>query len=298
MLDIKPWHTVMDGTLGGAGHGLRIAERLLPREGGVFVGVDRDGDAIDAALTVLRGYGDLARIVRANFAEADYICEQARVTGFDGILLDLGVSSFQLDEPMRGFSYNSDAPLDMRMDRRQRLSARDVVNKYGEKDLARIITDYSDERWAARIAAFIVNERSVRPIETTRQLGAVILKAIPKAARADGPHPAKRTFQAIRIEVNDELDNLEKALRALTSKLNRGGRICVITFHSIEDKITKNVFRELENPCVCPPDLPVCGCGRVPCLEVLTRKPILPDEDELNANHRSRSAKLRVAKKL
>ena len=295
MLDIKPGGVYLDGTMGGAGHSAEISKRLTD---GILVGVDQDADAIEKSKNVLAQYGKRVRVVRANFAEVEYIAEQAGVVGFDGILLDLGVSSYQLDEPSRGFSYNNDALLDMRMDNRQNFSAHDVVNKYSEKELTRIISEYSEERWAVRIAQFIVNERLIKPIETTRELGAVILKAVPKGARADGPHPAKRTFQAIRIEVNNELGILEKAIKELALKLNSRGRICVINFHSLEDRIIKNVSRELSNPCICPRDFPVCVCEKKPSVKIITRKPIIPSKVELERNHRARSAKLRVAEKL
>jgi 16S rRNA (cytosine1402-N4)-methyltransferase len=292
-LKVKKDKLYLDGTLGGAGHG-----REILRRGGRLVGVDRDGDAIKNAAGVLREYDDRVKLIQANFADVGYIRDITETDGFDGILLDLGVSSHQLDTTGRGFSYNNAAPLDMRMDTRQKFTAYHVVNNYAEADLARVIAEYSEERWAVRIAQFIVNARSAKPIETTHDLVSVIMKAIPKAARAEGPHPAKRTFQAIRIEVNDELGILENAVKELAGMLNGGGRMCVITFHSLEDRIIKNTYREMENPCVCPHDLPICGCGRKPVVRVITRKPILPSEAELETNHRARSAKLRVIEKL
>ena len=295
MLNIKPGGVYLDGTIGGAGHSYEIAKRL---DGGRLIGVDQDAAALAHSEKKLAEFGGTVKLVRANFSEAEYICEQAGVSGFDGILLDLGVSSYQLDEPMRGFSYNNDATLDMRMDDRQKLSAYEVVNEYSENELARVISEFSEERWAVRIAQFIVNERGLNPIKTTRELGAVILKAIPKSAREDGPHPAKRTFQAIRIEVNNELGILEESVKNLTDKLNTGGRIAIITFHSLEDRIVKNVFRELASDCICPPQLPVCACTKEASVEIVTKKPIVPTELEILDNHRARSAKLRVAEKM
>lgn len=295
-LNIKPDGVYLDGTLGGGGHSAEIAKRL--NENGVLIGVDQDENAIAKATAVLADYKKSVRLVRANFSEIDYILGQAGEEMLDGILLDLGVSSHQLDEPDRGFSYMHDAPLDMRMDKRSGFSAYDVVNTYDEKKLSQIFFDYGEERWSMRIAQFIVNERAVKPIETTFELVGVIKKAIPKAARIDGPHPAKRTFQAIRIEVNGELTLLEQAILDMVQKLKQGGRICVITFHSLEDRIVKNVFRELENPCTCPADFPVCMCGKKPLLRTITRKPILPTEEEIESNHRARSAKLRVAERI
>lgn len=295
-LNIKPDGVYLDGTLGGAGHAKEIAKRL--DDNGVLIGVDQDENAIVKATDILADYKSSVRLVRANFSDIDYILGQADEELLDGILLDLGVSSHQLDEPERGFSYMHDAPLDMRMDTRSSFCAYDVVNTYDEKKLSQIFFDYGEERWSMRIAQFIVNERMVKPIETTFELVSVIKKAIPKAVRIDGPHPAKRTFQAIRIEVNGELTLLEKAIKDMSDKLKTGGRFCIITFHSLEDRIVKNVFRELENPCTCPIDFPVCVCGKKPTLKNLTRKPILPSEDEIDHNHRARSAKLRVAERI
>ena len=294
-LAIKPGGVYMDGTLGGAGHSSEIVKRLTA---GRLIGVDRDENALTKAREVLAGSMNRVTLLRHNFAEVDSILHDAGVTGLDGVLLDLGVSSHQLDEPSRGFSYMHDAPLDMRMDNRDSISAYDVVNTYPEKRLSELIFAYGEERWASRIAQFIVAERAAKPLQTAFELVTAIKKAIPKAARSDGPHPAKRTFQAIRIEVNGELALLENAVEKLANALNPGGRICVISFHSLEDRIIKNTFRALENPCTCPPDFPVCVCGKKPLLRVVTRKPILPSEQELAENHRSRSAKLRVAERI
>ena len=294
-LTIKPDGIYMDGTTGGAGHSAEIAKRLGK---GLLLCIDQDENALAKAAEVLAPFGEATKRLRFNFAAVDSILAAAGVDGLDGVLLDLGVSSHQLDEPARGFSYMHDAPLDMRMDNRSALSAYEVVNNYDEKRLTDLIFAYGEERWAKRIVQFIVAERAVKPLQTTFELVSVIKKAIPKSARADGPHPAKRTFQAIRIEVNGELAILEKAIRDLGTALRPGGRIAIISFHSLEDRIVKNTFRSMENPCTCPPDFPVCICGKKPVLRVVTRKPILPSEQELASNHRSRSAKLRVAERI
>lgn len=286
----------IDGTLGGAGHSVEIAKRL--NANGRLLGIDRDADAIEKARTVLGAYMDRVTLIRSNFSEIDAIMAAQQIDAADGILLDLGVSSYQLDEPSRGFSYMRDAPLDMRMDHRQEKTAYDIVNGYLEKDLTRIISGYGEERWAKRIAAFIAAERAVKPLKTTFELVGIIKKAVPKAARQDGPHPAKRTFQAIRIEVNGELEILEKAIGKMAERLKPKGRLCVITFHSLEDRIIKNTFRTLADPCTCPHDLPVCVCGKQPIAEVITRKPILPSVVEQNVNPRARSAKLRVIERI
>lgn len=296
-LIIKPDGVYCDCTLGGGGHSYEIAKRL--NKDGLLIGIDQDTDALEASSERLKEF-DNVKYVHSNFSDIKNIVEglglgQDSVNGF---LLDLGVSSHQLDEADRGFSYNHDAPLDMRMDVTCPLSADKVVNEYTEDELYRIIRDYGEERWAKRIAQFIVKERSIKPIETTFELVSVIKKAVPKKARADGPHPAKRTFQAIRIEVNNELGILEDAVNDMVELLKPKGRICIITFHSLEDRIVKNVFRKLENPCTCPRDFPVCVCGKKPQVRIITRKPIIPDDKELEYNHRSRSAKLRVVEKL
>lgn len=296
-LDIKPEGVYVDCTLGGGGHSSQIVARLSDK--GLLIGIDQDKNAIVAASQRLKDYSNV-KYVHDNFSNIKNIVEGLGLgqDSVDGFLLDLGVSSHQLDEADRGFSYNHDAPLDMRMDVRCPLSAYKVVNEYTAEDLNRIIKEYGEERWAKRIAEFIVKEREIKPIETTFELVSVIKKAVPKGARADGPHPAKRTFQAIRIEVNNELGILENTINNMVDFLKPKGRICIITFHSLEDRIVKNVFRNLENPCTCPRDFPICVCGKKPKVKVVTRKPIVPSEEELKVNHRSRSAKLRIVEKL
>lgn len=296
-LNIKPDGIYVDCTLGGAGHSSEIAARLSPK--GRLIGIDQDIEALSAAKKRLAPYDNVV-YVHNNFSEIKKIAEDLSLysSGVDGFLLDIGVSSYQLDEADRGFSYNYDAPLDMRMDQRKPLSAHTVVNTYSLEDLTRIIRDYGEERWAKRIAEFIVSERQIKPIDTTFELVSVIKKAVPKAARAEGHHPAKRTFQAIRIEVNGELDILESSLRTMVDLLKSGGRLCIITFHSLEDRIVKNTFRELENPCTCPRDFPVCVCGKKPVVKIITRKPVVAGDEELKLNRRSHSAKLRIVEKL
>ncbi len=285
----------VDGTLGGGGHSSLILSKL--GDGGRLFGIDRDDEAIAEASRRLSG-SPAFTAVHGNFFDMRNLLAPYGVTGADGILLDLGVSSHQLDDASRGFSYGADAKLDMRMDRTESLSAYEVVNGYGEKKLFEIIRDYGEERFAHRIAAAIAKARENAPIETTTELSDIIKRAIPAAARRDGPHPAKRTFQAIRIEVNGELAGLEKAVTSAARFLNPGGVIAVITFHSLEDRIVKNVFKALQHPCTCPPSAPVCVCGRKQELEIITGKPITASEEELSANPRSRSAKLRAAKRL
>ena len=263
----------------------------------MLIGIDRDEDAINASSERLKGYECRVELVKDEFRNIKKILKDLDIQEIDGALLDLGVSSFQLDEPERGFSYMQDAPLDMRMDRQSGFSAYDVVNGYEEKELARIIKDYGEERWAARIASFIANARKEKPIETTGELVSEIKKAIPAAARRDGPHPAKRTFQAIRIEVNDELDSLAGALEDFVDVLAPEGRLCVITFHSLEDRIAKETFNRRLNPCTCPPEFPVCVCGKKPDIKKITKKPLRPTDEELERNPRSRSAKVRVIEK-
>ena len=294
-LDIKKGGIYVDGTLGGGGHSLHIARAIGGT--GRLIGMDQDSNAIAAAKKRLEAF-DNVTYVHKNFSQIDEIAQELGIDSINGILLDLGVSSHQLDEADRGFSYQHDAPLDMRMDVRKSLSAYSVVNTYPQDELYRIIRDYGEERWAKRIAEFIVSERLKKPIQTTFDLVGVIKKAVPKGARSDGPHPAKRTFQAIRIEVNGELDILEETIKKMTALLAPGGRLCIITFHSLEDRIVKNTFRQLEDPCTCPRDFPVCVCGKKPQIKIITRKPILPGEEELAANKRSHSAKLRIAEKL
>ena len=295
-LNIKPSGIYVDGTLGGAGHSLKICERL--HQGGKLIGIDQDSNAIAKAKDTLKDYSDRTVFVNRNFSEIKEILEELNIHAIDGMLLDLGVSSHQLDEAERGFSYMNDAALDMRMNHHAKQSAYDIVNDYSAKELEAIIKNYGEERWAKRIAEFIVMERAVKNIETTFELVSVIKKAIPKAARSDGPHPAKRTFQAIRIEVNNELDILKPTIEEISKTLNVGGRICVITFHSLEDRIIKNAVRDLEKPCQCPLEFPVCVCGKQPTMKTVTRKPILPTHEELERNPRARSAKLRVGERL
>ncbi len=291
-LDIKPDGIYVDGTLGGAGHSSEIVRRLT--QGGRLIGIDQDGDAIEAASRKLEPYKDQVTIVRSNYAQMKQRLEELSVYGVDGILLDLGVSSYQLDNSDRGFTYREDVTLDMRMDQRQTRTARDIVNQYSEMELYRIIRDYGEEKFAKNIAKHIVKFREDQEIETTGQLTEIIKAAIPKKVRMTGGHPAKKTFQAIRIELNQELDVLKDSLETMIDLLNDGGRLCVITFHSLEDRIVKNIFRTCQSPCICPPEFPVCVCGRVSKGQVVTRKPIVPGEEEQLENPRSKSAKLRV----
>ncbi|HZJ57375.1 MAG TPA: 16S rRNA (cytosine(1402)-N(4))-methyltransferase RsmH [Clostridia bacterium] len=293
ILGLKPGHIIVDGTLGGGGHSGGILERIVP--GGLLVGIDRDPNALAAARTYLHQYKDSLVTVHGNFNDLDSILDRLNISNIDGMMMDLGVSSHQLDEESRGFSYHGDAPLDMRMDPTQPLSAQNVVNEYGERQLAQVILRYGEERWAARIAKFIVKSR---PIHTTGELTEVIKAAIPANVRRRGPHPSRRTFQAIRIEVNGELEILEGAIETAVASLKSGGRLCIITFHSLEDRIVKNTFRRLQRPCTCPPDSPICICGHKASVKVITRKPIIPSEDETDENPRSRSAKLRACQKL
>ena len=290
-LNITPDGIYVDGTMGGGGHSLEIAKRLTT---GRLICIDQDPNAHEAAGKRLAEYKDRITFVRDNFGNIANILDSLGIEKIDGMLLDIGVSSHQLDEAERGFSYQQDAPLDMRMNPDRPFSAYDVVNGYDEDELDRVIFTYGEERWARRIAKFIVKEREAKPIETTGELVDIIKKAVPKGARKDGPHPAKRTFQAIRIEVNGELEVLQRAIDDVAARLAVGGRLCIITFHSLEDRIVKEAFRKQENPCICPPQFPVCVCGKKPLGRVITRKPILPSKEELEENPRSRSAKLRV----
>ena len=294
-LAIKPDGIYVDGTAGGGGHSFEIARRLTT---GRLIAIDQDEAAIKAASAKLAPLGERAQVVRNNFCHVADVLDTLGIDKIDGILLDLGVSSYQLDTPERGFSYMADAPLDMRMDMRAEKNAYHVVNTYSEHDLRRILFDYGEERFAGRIASRIVQARADKPIETTGELTALIKAAIPAAARDGGHHPAKRSFQAIRIEVNSELDVIRPALEAAMKRLSKGGRMAVITFHSLEDRIVKQTFADMASGCTCPKGLPVCVCGKVPQVKVVSRKPILPDEEELENNPRSRSAKLRVAEKL
>ena len=291
-LNIKPDGIYVDGTLGGGGHSFEICRKLGPE--GRLIGIDRDADAIEAAGKRLESFKDRVVIVRENFCRMKTVLWNLGITSVNGVVLDLGVSSHQLDDAERGFTYRVDAPLDMRMDQRQDLTAADVVNGYSEEELIRILREYGEERFAGRIASAIVRERKGHVIETTGELIDIIKESIPAKARATGGHPAKRTFQAIRIEVNRELEILENALDDAISLLDDGGRICVITFHSLEDRIVKNCFRRNENPCICPKSFPVCVCGRRPLGRVVTRKAVAPSKEETEENPRSKSAHLRV----
>ena len=294
-LDIDPNGIYVDGTAGGGGHSFAIASSL---SGGRLIAIDQDEAAIAAALARLAPLGDRATVVRNNFCHVADVCRELGIEQIDGLLLDLGVSSYQLDTPERGFSYNADAPLDMRMDKRGSLTAYNVVNEYSEEKIKKILYEYGEERFSSSIAAAIVRERAKKPIESTKELSDIIKYAIPPAAREGGHHPAKRSFQAIRIEVNSELDVIEPAIRDAVSMLRKGGRIAIITFHSLEDRIVKQTFADLAKGCVCPRELPVCVCGRTPVMKQVNKKPILPSKEELDVNPRSRSAKLRVAVKL
>ena len=292
-LNIKPDGIYADGTLGGGGHAYQVASRLS--EKGRLIGIDQDADAIAAAGERLKEFGDKITIIRSNYANMKEELHRIGVEKVDGIVLDLGVSSFQLDTPERGFTYRDEnAPLDMRMDDRQSLTAKDIVNGYSEMDLYRIIRDYGEDKFAKNIAKHIVQERAKKPIETTGELTEIIRASIPMKVQVTGGHPAKRTFQAIRIELNKELEVLQNNLDDMIDLLNPGGRICIITFHSLEDRIVKTNFKRNENPCTCPSDFPVCVCGKKSKGKVVTRKPILPSEEELEVNSRSKSAKLIV----
>ena len=292
-LNIKPDGIYVDGTLGGGGHAYQVASRLS--EKGRLIGIDQDADAIAAAGERLKEFGDKITIIRSNYANMKEELHRIGVEKVDGIVLDLGVSSFQLDTPERGFTYRDEnAPLDMRMDDRQSLTAKDIVNGYSEMELYRIIRDCGEDKFAKNIAKHIVQERAKKPIETTGELTEIIRASIPMKVQVTGGHPAKRTFQAIRIELNKELEVLQNNLDDMIDLLNPGGRICIITFHSLEDRIVKTNFKRNENPCTCPSDFPVCVCGKKSKGKVVTRKPILPSEEELEVNSRSKSAKLRV----
>lgn len=291
-LDIKPEGVYVDGTLGGAGHSYEIVKKLS--SGGRLVGIDQDGDAIHSAGTRLQKYMDRVDIVKSNYVNMPAVLDNLGIDKVDGILLDLGVSSYQFDNAERGFSYRMDAPLDMRMDRDSDYTAEDIINDYSEEDLRRIIKEYGEEKFAGRIAAEIVRARETERIRTTFELNEIITKAIPAAARRHGGHPAKKTYQAIRIELNRELTVLSDSIEGMIDRLKPQGRICIITFHSLEDRIVKNAFKTAENPCICPPEFPVCVCGRKPKGRVITKKPIEADEKEREENPRSTSAKLRV----
>ena len=294
-LNIIPGGCYVDGTLGGGGHAFEVCKRL---GNGRLIGIDQDGDAIEAASKRLMAFQDKITIVRSNYRRIAQVLEELGIEKVDGIYLDLGVSSWQLDQPERGFTYRADAPLDMRMDQRQSRTAADLVNSCSEEELTRIIRDYGEDRFARNIAKHIVREREKEPIMTTGRLAEIIKGAIPAKVRATGGHPAKRTFQAIRIELNGELTVLEESIDTMIDLLNPGGRLSIITFHSLEDRIVKNRFRINEHPCTCPPDFPVCVCGKKSKGRVLTRKPILPSEEEMRENSRSKSAKLRVFERI
>ena len=291
-LHIKPDGIYVDGTLGGGGHAYHVCQKLS--EKGRYIGIDQDADAIAASTKRLEPFKDKVTIVRDNYVNMPKVLHDLGIEHVDGILLDLGVSSFQLDEKERGFTYREDVPLDMRMDQRQKMTARDIVNEYSESELYRVIRDYGEDKFAKNIAKHIVEERRKNPIETTGQLNEIISHAIPMKFRKTSGHPSKRTFQAIRIELNHELDVLRESLDDMIEMLNPGGRICIITFHSLEDRIVKSAFRKNENPCTCPSHFPVCVCGKISKGKVITRKPILPSEAETESNSRSKSAKLRI----
>ena len=291
-LKIKPDGIYVDGTLGGGGHASEVARRLSDK--GSIIGIDQDAAAIEAAGIRLKDFGEKVIIVRSNYCDMKSQLGKLGIDKVDGIVLDLGVSSYQLDTAERGFSYREDAPLDMRMDRRQKMTARDIVNDYEERELYRVIRDYGEDKFAKNIAKHIVAARQKAPIETTGQLTEIIRASIPMKFQKKSGHPAKRTFQAIRIELNQELEVLKNSLDAMIDLLNPGGRLCIITFHSLEDRIVKSAFRKNENPCTCPSDFPVCVCGKISKGSIITRKPILPSKEEMEENSRAKSAKLRI----
>lgn len=295
-LQIKPDGIYVDGTLGGGGHSYQIASRLTGN--GRLIGIDQDGEAIQAASKRLEPFSEKVTIIRDNYCNAKAALQNIGVEKVDGIVLDLGVSSYQLDNVERGFSYKYDTDLDMRMDTRQSISAKDIVNTYSEMELFRVIKDYGEDQFAKNIAKHIVQARADKPIETTGELNEIIKAAIPAKMRATGGHPSKKTFQAIRIECNRELEVLKNSLDDFIEMLNPGGRLCIITFHSLEDRIVKSAFKKNENPCTCPPEFPVCVCGKVTKGKVVSRKPILPTEEEIENNKRSKSAKLRVFERI
>ena len=295
-LKIKPDGIYVDGTLGGGGHSFEIAKRL--NDNGRLIGIDQDEAAILAAGERLKDFGDKVIIVRSNYRNALSVLHDLGIEKIDGMMLDLGVSSYQLDTQERGFSYRYDAPLDMRMDLRQTLTAKDIVNGYSETELFHIIRDYGEDRFAKNIAKHIVMARAKKTIETTGELNEIIRAAIPAKMRAEGGHPSKRTYQAIRIECNKELEVLKESLEEMIGILNPGGRLCIITFHSLEDRIVKTAFKKAENPCTCPPSFPVCVCGKKSQGKVITGKPVLPCEEEMESNPRSKSAKLRIFEKI
>lgn len=295
-LNIREDGIYVDGTLGGGGHASVLCTKLS--EKGTLIGIDRDKDALEATSKRLEEYPCRKIFVQSNYSDIKNVLEEQGIDEIDGAMLDLGVSSFQLDNSQRGFSYMQNAPLDMRMNQDDKFTAYDVVNRYSKDELTQIIRKYGEEKWASRIAEFIVKFRKKEPIENTEQLVEIIKAAVPARARRDGPHPAKRTFQAIRIEVNDELGQLERACEEFCDVLAPGGRLCIITFHSLEDRIVKESFRTRANPCTCPPEFPICVCGKKADVRKITGKPIVPSEEELESNHRARSAKLRIIEKL
>ena len=295
-LDIRPNGIYVDGTLGGGGHSGAICRSLDER--GTLIGIDRDRDALNVSSERLKEYKCQKYFVQSNYSDIKQMLSELKIEKVDGALLDLGVSSFQLDNPQRGFSYINDAPLDMRMSQDDDFTAYDIVNDYDRNELIRVIGRYGEERWASRIADFIVKIRSDKPIESTYELVDVIKQAIPASARRTGPHPAKRTFQAIRIEVNDELSQLERAVEEFCDILAPGGRLCIITFHSLEDRIVKEIFSRRANPCTCPREFPICACGKKADIKKITGKPFVPDAEETEENPRARSAKLRIAEKI
>ena len=295
-LDIRPNGIYVDGTLGGGGHSGAICRSLDER--GTLIGIDRDRDALNVSSERLKEYKCQKYFVQSNYSDIKQVLNELKIEKVDGALLDLGVSSFQLDNPQRGFSYMNDAPLDMRMSQDDDFTAYDIVNDYDRNELIRVIGKYGEERWASRIADFIVKVRSDKPIESTYELVDVIKQAIPASARRTGPHPAKRTFQAIRIEVNDELSQLERAVEEFCDILAPGGRLCIITFHSLEDRIVKEIFSRRANPCTCPREFPICVCGKKADIKKITGKPFVPDAEEIEENPRARSAKLRIAEKI
>ena len=295
-LNVKPDGIYVDGTIGGGGHSYEICKRL--GEKGRLIGIDQDADAIEAASLRLKEFKDKISLVHSNYNNIKSVVNDLGINKVDGIVLDLGVSSYQLDNPERGFTYREDVPLDMRMDRESSMTARDIVNDYSEMELFRAIKDYGEEQFAKNIAKHIVKARSEKPIETTGELNEIIKAAIPAKMREHGGHPSKKTYQAIRIELNHELTVLENSLDTMIELLNPKGRLSIITFHSLEDRIVKNIFRKNMNPCTCPPDFPVCVCGKKPTGRIITRKPIFPSEEEIAENKRAKSSKLRVFERI
>lgn len=294
-LKIKKDGIYVDGTLGGAGHSIEIVKRL---DKGKLIGIDQDTDALDKASQVLKDHKDKVVLVHDNYKNIHNILKDLGIEKVDGIFIDIGVSSYQLDQASRGFSYHNDAPLDMRMDRSKEFSAKDIVNKYSKEEIEEILLKYGEESWGKRIAEFILEERKTGPINTTLELVDVIKKAIPKRVRMEGAHPARKTFQALRIEVNGELDILEESIDLMVSLLKPGGRIAIITFHSLEDRIVKEKFKYLFKDCICPKEIPICKCDKKREIKIITRKPMVADEEEVKINKRSRSAKLRIAEKI